>query len=314
MPIRGDDDGELDFVRQYLNEIGTIPLLDAAQEIELSKRIEAGVYAAHLLSQVDERTDQPTAHRREELALVAEDGRRAKDHMIRANLRLVVAVAKKHYRNDIPLLDAIQEGNLGLIRAVEKFDYTKGYKFSTYATWWIRQFTNRGAAEASRTIRLPVHVAEELAKVRAVERTLAIQLGHQPTVEDLATEVGMPAERIAELRRIGRTVVSLDAPLDDQDGLPLGDAIEDTERTPIPDVVEQQVLIHDVRAAVAALPPREAQVITLRYGLGTDRPGTLQEIANTLRISRERVRQLEIHALTRLREPTRLASLLPWAG
>jgi RNA polymerase primary sigma factor/RNA polymerase nonessential primary-like sigma factor len=311
-----DTDGtpEFDSVRQYLNEIGAVRLLTAEQEVELAKRIEAGVYAAELLRQTHERSRALPRRRWRELEAVARDGRQAKDHMIRANLRLVVAVVSKRHRQGIPLLDAIQEGNLGLIRAVEKFDYTKGYKFSTYATWWIRQAMDRGAADAARTIRLPVHVFEELNKVRAIERTLTIQLGHEPTVEELAAAAGKTTERIDELRRIGRDVVSLDTPIGDQDDLRWRERIEDTALPPPPETVEHQSLMADVRVAVAALPPREAQVITRRYGLRTSEPGTLREIAEELRISRERVRQLEIHGLALLRDPENRASLLPWAG
>jgi RNA polymerase sigma factor (sigma-70 family) len=306
MTVRADENYELDLVRHYLNEIGSVPLLTAMQEIEL--------YAAQLLREADERADPLPTDRRGDLEAVAEDGRAAKDHMIRANLRLVVAMVRKHPRRGMPLLDAIQNGNLGLIRAVEKFDYTKGFKFSTYATWWIRQAMARGAAEASRAIRLPAHVGEELSKVQAVEHALTSQTGHEPNIDDLTAATGLPAERISEPRRIGRTVLSLETPLGEADDLTLGEAIQDTELVSASDTAERHALIADVRAAVAALPPREAQVIVLRYGLRTGQPATLQEISDELRISRERTRQLQIHALNRLRAPDHHPSLQAWAG
>jgi RNA polymerase sigma factor (sigma-70 family) len=302
-----------DLVRQYLDEIGSFALLTADEEVALAKRIEAGVYAAAQLSGTATTTRQLPPSRRRDLTLVAEDGRRAKEHMIRANLRLVVAVVRRYNRHRLPMLDAVQEGNLGLIRAVEKFDYTKGFKFSTYATWWIRQAVDRGVADQSRTIRLPVHVVEEVNKVRAMERKLTVRLGHEPTVDELATESGKPADRISELHRIARQVISLDSPLgDDGADLSLGQFVDDADQTSGPDIVERAALAADVRASVAALPPRESRVITLRYGLRTGRTSTLQEVATELRVSRERVRQLELHALRLLRGASQ-PSLLPWA-
>jgi RNA polymerase sigma factor (sigma-70 family) len=314
MTVRADVDNEVDLVRQYLNEIGSVPLLSAVQEIDLAKRIEAGLYAEHLLHDANEQEPLLPARRRQFLQAVAEDGRAAKDHMIRANLRLVVAVVRKSPRRGLPLLDAIQNGNLGLIRAVEKFDYTKGFKFSTYATWWIRQATARGAAETSRAIRLPAQVADELSKIQGVEHALTVQKGREPTMEELATATGKPTQRVAELRRIGRTTLSLDTPLGDTDGPTLGEAMETAEPASIPETVERHALIATIRAAVATLPPREAQVITLRYGLRTGQPCTLRETAAQLRISPERARQLQIHALDRLRAPDHRPALVPWAS
>ncbi|HET9139810.1 sigma-70 family RNA polymerase sigma factor [Actinophytocola sp.] len=313
MTLRADD-GQLDLVRRYLNEIGSVPLLTAAQEVELGKRIEAGLYAEQVLGEPAGGPHQLTAVRRHELRAVAEDGRQARDHMIKANLRLVVAVARKHYRQGVPLLDAIQNGTLGLIHAVEKFDYTKGYKFSTYATWWIRQAIDRGAAEGARTIRLPMHVWEELNKVRAAEHQLALHQAQEPTAEELAGRTGQTAGRVADLRRIGRAVVSLDTPVGEDAALTLGELVEDTELPSTPDIAEHHALIDDVAAAVAALPPREAQVITLRFGLRTGKPSTLRETAERLRISPERVRQLQLHALDRLRDPDHRPCLSAWAG
>jgi RNA polymerase primary sigma factor/RNA polymerase nonessential primary-like sigma factor len=302
------DDGEIDLVRRYLGEIGMVPLLTAAQEVELAKRIEAGVYAAELLRAAD---TGPWC--RDELEEVARDGQAAKDHMIRANLRLVVAIVARHPQRGLPLLDAIQEGNLGLIRAVEKFDYAKGYKFSTYATWWIRQALGRGSATQSRMVRLPVHVVEELAKLDRVDRELACRLGRDPSVEELAAATETPAERVGELRRIGREVVSLDAALGQDGDLRFADMIMDGGAAAA-DAMERRGLIADVRATVATLPSREALVITLRYGLRDGRPRTLREIGDDLDVSRERVRQVELNALELLRESHRSRVLLPWTG
>ncbi|MPZ79030.1 MAG: sigma-70 family RNA polymerase sigma factor [Actinophytocola sp.] len=309
-----DDGREPDLVRRYLDEIGAVPLLTAAQEVDLAKRIEAGVYAAELLRQADAGRRSLATGRQAELAAVAEDGRRAKDRMISANLRLVVAVVARHPRRVLPLPDAIQEGNLGLIRAVEKFDYAKGYKFSTYATWWIRQALGRGSAQ-SRMLRLPVHVMEELDKLERVDRELGGRLGREPNVEELAAATGIPAMRVAELRRVGRDTLSLDAPLDDRNGeLRLADVVTDTETPGVEEVAERRALVTDVRAMVATLPAREALVITRRYGLDGDRPRTLREIGDEIGLGRERVRQLERGGLASLRESARSQVLLPWTA
>ncbi len=307
------DNGQPDLVRRYLDEIGSVPLLTAAQEVELAKRIEAGMYAAELLREAVAERPLGLRHR-DELEAVARDGQAAKDHMIRANLRLVVAVARRHPHRGLPLLDAIQEGNLGLIRAVEKFDYTKGYKFSTYATWWIRQALGRGSAAQSRTIRLPVYVMDKLIKLDRVDHELGLRLGRDPTIEDLAVAVGMPVERVGELRQIGREVVSLDTALGEDGRRQLANAIADDDAPSAPDVVERRGLAADMRAMMATLPARESLVLARRYGLGDGQPRTLREISDELGLSRERVRQLERHGLALLRESRRRRVLLPWTG
>ena len=310
-----DDDRRPDLVRTYLDEIGSVPLLTAVEEVDLAKRIEAGLYAAELLRQADDGRRSLTAGCRAELVAVAEEGRRAKDGMIRANLRLVVAVVKRQPHRGLPLPDAIQEGNLGLIRAVEKFDYTKGFKFSTYATWWIRQALERGRAQQFRTLRLPVHVVEELNRLERIGHELSVRLGREPSVEELAVATGAPSARVEELRRVGRDVVSLDAPLGDGDGeLRLAEVVTDVEAPGVEEVVERHALVTDVRAVVATLPPREALVITRRYGLDGDRPRTLREIGDEIGVGRERVRQLERDGIESLREPARSGALLSWTG
>ncbi|MCX9190066.1 RNA polymerase subunit sigma [Carbonactinospora thermoautotrophica] len=305
---------EPDLVHQYLTQIGSTPLLSAEEEIELAKRIEAGVYAAELLREADAGERHLSAEQRRELEIVARDGELAKDHMIRANLRLVVAAARRYVHRGLPFLDVIQEGNLGLIRAVEKFDYTKGYKFSTYAMWWIRQAIERGLAQQARTVRLPTHLVEELLKLGRVERELQLRLGREPTVEEVAADAKMPVEKVMELRQVARDAVSLDTPVGEEGDTVVGDLIEDTEVLQATDVVEFRELAEELRALIDTLPPREAMIITLRYGLHNGRPYTLQEIADRLGLTRERVRQLEKEALAKLRNPERYRPILAWAG
>ncbi|WP_434582191.1 sigma-70 family RNA polymerase sigma factor [Carbonactinospora thermoautotrophica] len=305
---------EPDLVHQYLTQIGSTPLLSAEEEIELAKRIEAGVYAAGLLREADAGERHLSAEQRRELEIVARDGELAKDHMIRANLRLVVAAARRYVHRGLPFLDVIQEGNLGLIRAVEKFDYTKGYKFSTYAMWWIRQAIERGLAQQARTVRLPTHLVEELLKLGRVERELQLRLGREPTVEEVAADAKMPVEKVMELRQVARDAVSLDTPVGEEGDTVVGDLIEDTEVLQATDVVEFRELAEELRALIDTLPPREAMIITLRYGLHNGRPYTLQEIADRLGLTRERVRQLEKEALAKLRNPERYRPILAWAG
>jgi RNA polymerase sigma factor (sigma-70 family) len=303
----GDGGDEPDLLGRYLMEIGRTPLLTAEEETELARRIEAGVYAAHLL---DERPGMPP-ERAEELRAVAHDGALAKDHMIRANLRLVVAVARRYHQRDMALLDLIQEGNLGLIRAVEKFDYAKGYKFSTYAMWWIRQAIERGVAQKGRAVRLPMHVVEELARFNRVERELALRLGREPTLSELARASGRSRERAAELKRLTLHSVSLDSPVGSDGDACLGDLIWDGDESPAEGVVEFDLQVKQLRALLATLPPREAQILRWRFGLDTGSPCTLQQVGDRLGLTRERVRQLEGKALNRLRDPRRLASLVP---
>lgn len=308
-PSEPNDDTDL--VRQYLNQISA-DLLTAEQEVELAKRIEAGVYAAHLLDEAEQRL---SAQRRADLQKVARDGQRAKDRIIRANLRLVVSAARKHVRRGIPFLDVIQDGNLGLIRAVEKFDYQRGYKFSTYAMWWIRQFIDRGADEQSRAVRLPSQVAQDLARVGRVERQLEFQLHDAPSTEQVAEQAGFPVERVEELRRLGRGVVSLDTPIGDDEGdTRLGDLIEDPAQVQAADLAEFRAFAAELRALVDTLPPREAMIICLRYGLHDGRPRTLAEVAQHIGLTKERIRQLEKEAMTKLRDPERNQVLLSWAS
>jgi RNA polymerase sigma factor (sigma-70 family) len=311
----GDRQEEPDLVRFYLDDIGSTPLLDAQQEVALAKRIEAGVYAAELLRQARAGEREIDGERRRELAAVARDGERAKDHMVRANLRLVVSVAKKHSNGGLPLLDVVQEGNLGLIHAVEKFDYTKGYKFSTYATWWIRQAIDRGLAGQTRTVRLPVHVVGELARFGRIERKLQASLNREPTLEEVAEAAGTTAEKITELRLAARSAVSLDTPVgEDSEDTSVGDLIEDTDGPDITEVVEHHALNDELRTLVGSLPERLARVVSLRYGLHDGHQHTLQQVADRLNLTRERIRQLEKEALATLRDPQRHERLLDWAA
>lgn len=300
-----------DPVRNYLNEIGRTPLLDAAQEVELAKRIEAGVYADVKLN---DPTLQLTEEERRDLEAIRDDGARAKAHMLEANLRLVVSVAKRYSNRGMAFLDVIQEGNLGLIRAVEKFDYTKGYKFSTYAMWWIRQAITRALADQARTIRLPVHVVEQLNKLTRLQRELHQQLGREPTAEELAAELDRTPEQIEEMLRNARQPVSLDNPVGDDEDTLLGDLIEDMEAPAASDALEYQAMIDTVHRALAGLDPREARVIALRFGLVGGRPHTLDEIGRDVGLTRERVRQIEREALAKLRDPNSPDSLLDWAS
>ena len=310
--VRHDD--EPDLVGQYLAQIGSTPLLSAEEEVDLAKRIEAGLYAAELLRAADAGERRLNTARRLELTALAADGRAAKDHMIRANLRLVVAAARKHARRGVPFLDVVQEGNLGLIRAVEKFDYAKGFKFSTYAMWWIRQAIERGLAEQSRTVRLPAHVAETVSKLNRIDRDLNRLLGREPTVDEIAEEAGLPAERVVELRQVARDSVSLDTPVGDDGETTLGELIEDADVLQAADIAERRALTASLRDLVATLPAREATIIGMRYGLHDGRPHTLQEVADHVGLTRERVRQLEKKALAELRDPQRHEPVLAWAS
>jgi RNA polymerase primary sigma factor len=311
---RARHDDEPDLVGQYLAQIGSTPLLTAAEEVELAKRIEAGVYAAELLRAADAGDRRLPAARRREITALAADGRAARDHMIRANLRLVVSAARKHSRRGVPFLDVVQEGNLGLIRAVEKFDYTKGFKFSTYAMWWIRQAIERGLAEQGRTVRLPAHVAEVVSKLNRIDRDLNRLLGREPTVEEVAEQAGLSVDRVVELRQIARDSVSLDTPLGDDGETTLGELIEDVDVLQAADIAEQRALTVSLRKLVATLPAREATIIGLRFGLEDGRPYTLQEVADRVGLTRERVRQLEKKALAELRDPRRHEPVLAWAS
>ncbi|MET9227571.1 sigma-70 family RNA polymerase sigma factor [Lentzea sp. NPDC003310] len=302
----GTQDG--DSVGQYLREVGRTPLLTASEEVDLSRRIEAGVYAAHLLE-----TGETNRDRRALRRLVVE-GERAKDHMIRANLRLVVSVAKKHSFRGLPFGDVVQEGNLGLIRAVEKFDYAKGYKFSTYAMWWIRQAIERGLAEQTRTVRLPVHVVEEVNKLKKIGQKLSSALGREATVEEIAAEAKCSPERVQDLRDAARTCVSLETPVGDEGDSVLGDLIQDTDGVSAPDLVEQQEFTEGVRSLLDVLPERQGRIMRLRYGLEDGRARTLQEVAQELGLTRERIRQLEKQSLAQLKQSGDRDDLFALAG
>jgi RNA polymerase primary sigma factor len=299
-----------DSVHTYLKSIGRTSLLTAEQEVNLAKRIEAGLYAEHKL---ETEPDLDEGYRRD-LQLVAEDGRRAKAHMLEANLRLVVSVAKKYSDRGLSLLDVVQEGNLGLIRAVEKFDYTKGYKFSTYAMWWIRQAIQRGFADAARTIRLPVHVLEMLSKLSRVERDMHQRLGREPTPEELAVELDRTPDQIEELLRTSRQPISLDSTIGEDGETSIGDLIEDVDAPEASELVDRQLMADQLRSALDALTPREATIMAMRFGLYDGNPHTLDEIGRALGLTRERIRQLEKQSLSKLRHPSRAQPLLDYAS
>ncbi|MGH3437812.1 MAG: sigma-70 family RNA polymerase sigma factor [Sciscionella sp.] len=299
-----------DLVRVYLNGIGRTALLTAAQEVDLAKRIEAGVFAQHLLD-----TASRTAPKRKtELTALVRDGLVARNHLLEANLRLVVSLAKRYTGRGMPLLDLIQEGNLGLIRAVEKFDYAKGFKFSTYATWWIRQAITRGMADQSRTIRLPVHLVEQVNKLARMKRDLHQQLGREATTEELAAEVGLTPEKVADLLDHSRDPVSLDMPVGSEEDAPLGDFIEDAEGADAENAVISGLLQDDLRRVLATLDDREQAVIRLRYGLDDGQPRTLDQIGKRYGLSRERVRQIEREVVSKLRHGERAEKLRAYAS
>ena len=299
-----------DLVRVYLNGIGNTALLSAEDEVELAKRIEAGLYAQHLLATRKRMSD----NRKNVLSVVAEDGRAARSHLLEANLRLVVSLAKRYTGRGMPLLDLIQEGNLGLIRAMEKFDYTKGFKFSTYATWWIRQAITRGMADQSRTIRLPVHLVEQANKLARIKREMHQTLGREATEEELAEESGIPAERINDLLEHSRDPVSLDMPVGADEEAPLGDFIEDSEAMSAENTVIAELLHTDIRHVLATLDEREQQVIRLRFGLDDGQPRTLDQIGKMFGLSRERVRQIEREVIIKLRQGDRAEKLRSYAS
>ena len=299
-----------DLVRVYLNGIGKTALLTAEQEVELAKRIEAGVFAQHMRETARKLTPQ----RRTELDALVRDGKVAKNHLLEANLRLVVSLAKRYTGRGMPLLDLIQEGNLGLIRAVEKFDYAKGYKFSTYATWWIRQAITRGMADQSRTIRLPVHLVEQVNKLARIKRDLHQSLGREATHEELGKEVGLTPEKVADLLDHARDPVSLDMPVGTDEDAPLGDFIEDGEATDAESAVISGLLQDDLRRVLATLDDREQSVIRLRYGLDDGQPRTLDQIGRQFGLSRERVRQIEREVMSKLRQGDRAERLRAYAS
>ncbi|MGZ4589840.1 MAG: RNA polymerase sigma factor RpoD [Actinomycetes bacterium] len=299
-----------DLVRVYLREIGRVPLLTAALEVELARRVEAGVFAAERLT--DTAPLDPTLRR--DLGLIAEEGERAKNQLIEANLRLVVSIAKRYSGRGLPFLDLIQEGNLGLIRAVEKFDYTRGYKFSTYASWWIRQAVSRAVADQARTIRIPVHMVETVNRILRAQRLLVQSLGREPTIAEIADRVDLPPTRVAEIRRLAMEPVSLHSPVGEEDGSELGDLIEDSESTAPADVVSVGLLQSHVEAVLTHLGEREREVVRMRYGLTDGEPRTLEEVGKAFGVTRERVRQIEAKSLAKLRHPHLATQLRDYLG
>jgi RNA polymerase primary sigma factor len=292
--------GAGDPVHAYLKEIGKVPLLDASNEVSLATLIERGNDAADLLNEPDpERSNAERARLRS--AIFA--GQQAKDALIEANLRLVVSIAKRYRNRGLAFLDLIQEGNLGLMRAVEKFDYTKGFKFSTYATWWIRQAITRALADQGRTIRLPVHMVESINKVSRVQRQLIQEFGREPTIEEIAGRVEFPIDRVREVQRINQDTVSLEQPIGDEEDFSLSDLIED-RAAEVPDDVATRTMLHAaVRDALATLPQREREVMELRFGLDDGRVRTLEEVGKAFGVTRERIRQIESKTLAKLRHP-----------
>jgi RNA polymerase primary sigma factor len=311
--VFGDDDDDLpaaqvavagataDPVKDYLKQIGKVPLLNAEQEVELAKRIEAGLFAEEKLAE-DIRL---TPDQRIDLEWIAEDGRRAKNHLLEANLRLVVSLAKRYTGRGMLFLDLIQEGNLGLIRAVEKFDYTKGYKFSTYATWWIRQAITRAMADQARTIRIPVHMVEVINKLARVQRQMLQDLGREPTPEELAAELDMTPEKVIEVQKYGREPISLHTPLGEDGDSEFGDLIEDSEAIQPGEAVSFTLLQEQLHSVLDTLSEREAGVVSMRFGLTDGQPKTLDEIGKVYGVTRERIRQIESKTMSKLRHPSR---------
>ncbi|GAA0901740.1 RNA polymerase sigma factor [Streptomyces thermoalcalitolerans] len=290
-----------DPVKDYLKQIGKVPLLNAEQEVELAKRIEAGLFAEDKLAN----TPNLAPKLKRELEIIAEDGRRAKNHLLEANLRLVVSLAKRYTGRGMLFLDLIQEGNLGLIRAVEKFDYTKGYKFSTYATWWIRQAITRAMADQARTIRIPVHMVEVINKLARVQRQMLQDLGREPTPEELAKELDMTPEKVIEVQKYGREPISLHTPLGEDGDSEFGDLIEDSEAVVPADAVSFTLLQEQLHSVLDTLSEREAGVVSMRFGLTDGQPKTLDEIGKVYGVTRERIRQIESKTMSKLRHPSR---------
>jgi RNA polymerase primary sigma factor len=312
--VYGDDDDDLpaaqvasagataDPVKDYLKQIGKVPLLNAEQEVELAKRIEAGLFAEEKLA---EATGALRPGQRIDMEWIAEDGRRAKNHLLEANLRLVVSLAKRYTGRGMLFLDLIQEGNLGLIRAVEKFDYTKGYKFSTYATWWIRQAITRAMADQARTIRIPVHMVEVINKLARVQRQMLQDLGREPTPEELAAELDMTPEKVIEVQKYGREPISLHTPLGEDGDSEFGDLIEDSEAIQPGEAVSFTLLQEQLHSVLDTLSEREAGVVSMRFGLTDGQPKTLDEIGKVYGVTRERIRQIESKTMSKLRHPSR---------
>ena len=291
-----------DPVKDYLKQIGKVSLLNAEQEVDLARRIEAGLYAEYKLKN---QADEMTSRERRELHFLAQDGQQAKNHLLEANLRLVVSLAKRYTGRGMQFLDLIQEGNLGLIRAVEKFDYTKGYKFSTYATWWIRQAITRAMADQARTIRIPVYMVEVINKLARVQRQMLQDLGREPTPEELAKELDMTAEKVVEVQKYGREPISLHTPLGEDGDSEFGDLIEDSEAIVPADAVSFTLLQEQLHHVLDTLSEREAGVVSMRFGLGDGQPKTLDEIGKVYGVTRERIRQIESKTMSKLRHPSR---------
>ncbi len=294
-----------DSVRAYLKQIGKVALLNAEEEVELAKRIEAGLYATQLELEREQRGEKLAAAQRRDMVWICRDGDRAKNHLLEANLRLVVSLAKRYTGRGMAFLDLIQEGNLGLIRAVEKFDYTKGYKFSTYATWWIRQAITRAMADQARTIRIPVHMVEVINKLGRIQRELLQDLGREPTPEELAREMDISPEKVLEIQQYAREPISLDQTIGDEGDSQLGDFIEDSEAVVAVDAVSFTLLQDQLQSVLETLSEREAGVVRLRFGLTDGQPRTLDEIGQVYGVTRERIRQIESKTMSKLRHPSR---------
>jgi RNA polymerase primary sigma factor len=294
-----------DSVRAYLKQIGKVALLNAEEEVELAKRIEAGLYATQLMTDLTEKGEKLPAAQRRDMMWICRDGDRAKNHLLEANLRLVVSLAKRYTGRGMAFLDLIQEGNLGLIRAVEKFDYTKGYKFSTYATWWIRQAITRAMADQARTIRIPVHMVEVINKLGRIQRELLQDLGREPTPEELAKEMDITPEKVLEIQQYAREPISLDQTIGDEGDSQLGDFIEDSEAVVAVDAVSFTLLQDQLQSVLETLSEREAGVVRLRFGLTDGQPRTLDEIGQVYGVTRERIRQIESKTMSKLRHPSR---------
>ncbi|MFA4082325.1 RNA polymerase sigma factor [Mycobacteroides salmoniphilum] len=294
-----------DSVRAYLKQIGKVALLNAEEEVELAKRIEAGLYATQIVTELTEKGEKLPAAQRRDMSWICRDGDRAKNHLLEANLRLVVSLAKRYTGRGMAFLDLIQEGNLGLIRAVEKFDYTKGYKFSTYATWWIRQAITRAMADQARTIRIPVHMVEVINKLGRIQRELLQDLGREPTPEELAKEMDITPEKVLEIQQYAREPISLDQTIGDEGDSQLGDFIEDSEAVVAVDAVSFTLLQDQLQSVLETLSEREAGVVRLRFGLTDGQPRTLDEIGQVYGVTRERIRQIESKTMSKLRHPSR---------
>ncbi|WP_280314284.1 RNA polymerase sigma factor [Nocardia wallacei] len=294
-----------DSVRAYLKQIGKVALLNAEEEVELAKRIEAGLYATEKLREFADKGEKLPVQGRRDLQWIMRDGNRAKNHLLEANLRLVVSLAKRYTGRGMAFLDLIQEGNLGLIRAVAKFDYTKGYKFSTYATWWIRQAITRAMADQARTIRIPVHMVEVINKLGRIQRELLQDLGREPTPEELAKEMDITPEKVLEIQQYAREPISLDQTIGDEGDSQLGDFIEDSEAVVAVDAVSFTLLQDQLQSVLETLSEREAGVVRLRFGLTDGQPRTLDEIGQVYGVTRERIRQIESKTMSKLRHPSR---------